>query len=269
MDKKFLKEHYLLEFHNQFKRLSNLKEWSFIPNELSEDEGEENSQEDMSQDDVSQNGIPQDNNMQDDTNSNTPQTDDGIPQNNDLNNPPEGGDMPQDDNIQNSPMNTDFSSPMEDDSQEDGEEIDVTDLTDAQEKLNKKLNIVGKELSNNDNTIDKLMQSLNKIENIIDSNNKKIADLKQEIQKRNPTPLEKMDLRAIETSGPYNIRPNDYWDNKISKDENYAVFDENNPNSKEKEYIITASDVDKLSPETIDNPFSNEWNVDLNRIFNI
>lgn len=268
MDKKFLKEHYLLEFHNQFKRLSNLKEWSFIPNELSEDEGEDNSQENMGQGDEPQGNMPQ-NDLQNDPNIENPQNDGGIPQNNDLNNPPEGGDMPQDDSMQNSPMNTDMPSPMEDDNQDDGEEIDVTDLTDAQEKLNKKLNIVGKELSNNDNTIDKLMQSLNKIENIIDSNNKKIADLKQEIQKRNPTPLEKMDLRSIETSGPYNIRPNDYWDNKISQDNNYAAFDENNPNSKEKEYVITASDVDKLAPESIDNPFSNEWNIDLNRIFNI
>ena len=271
---KFLKEHYLTEFHNQFVRFSGmveqpstkrkLNEWSFLPSSLDED-GEED-----------------DNNM---NNDNAPMGNEGSPMDNmngglpnDNSNPTMGNDM----NQGNAPMGdvnqsapsipppSDNNEPSMNDTPEesDYDELDITDLTDAQEKMNKKINVVGKELSNNDDSISQLMVTLNKINDIIKSNNEKIEDLEREIKKRNPTPLEKLDLRAVDSSKPYNIRPNDFWGNKLNDLDNYDTYNEDEPNKTEKEYVITTDDINDASSTDISQSFD-DIDMDLEKIFGL
>ena len=71
--------------------------------------------------------------------------------------------------------------------QEKDEVIDVDDLTKAQEKLNTKQNMVGKDLGQLDSRIEKLMAAVEAMKGIIDHNNNEITDLKAELQKRVPT----------------------------------------------------------------------------------
>lgn len=270
MDKKYLQKYNLMESHKEFLRLSGLNEWSFMPNSLDEAEDEVES-------DVPPMGgndeIPQDTN---------PQGEDPMssPMPNEQNPPMQGQqDMPMgDDNMLGQDMgdSNNMTSgdsqdilPMSDENDSDEEnedELDVTDLTDAQEKLNKKMNTVGKELQDTSNSITQLDSLLNKIATIIDSNNNKIEELQKEIQKRNPTPLEKLDLRSVEDSKPYNIRPNDYWDEKIKTSPNYTAYDENNPDKDEKEYVITNQDINDTSDNIIGNTFD-KFNIDLDKIF--
>lgn len=279
MDKKFIKKHFLTEFCEKFEKLSNvnedspatrknnrLNEWSFVPNSLDE-EGEDDENNNM-------NDIP------------TPN------QGNDMSNGDDNGQeplMPTDDNNQGEqgldnqqpPMRTDdnkggeitdIPSPnMNTDTEEEtdsDDEVDVTELTDAQEKMNKKINSVGKDIAHSDETINKLMQSLDKISDIIKSNDAKIAELQREIQKRNPTPLEKLDLRSVETSTPYNVRPNDFWNKKLQTLPNYTSYDENSDNEGKKEYVITQGDVDNFTDAQMENSLK-DLELDFDKIFGL
>jgi hypothetical protein len=62
----------------------------------------------------------------------------------------------------------------------------------------------------------------------------KIDQLEKEIEKRNPTPIEKLEMRSM-SSFPYNIKLTDYWSDK----EGYDVSEPEN-----QEYILTQQDVD-------------------------
>ena len=69
----------------------------------------------------------------------------------------------------------------------------------------------------------------------MDSISNKIETLEKEIVKRNPTPVEKLEMRSM-SSYPYNIKLTDYW-----KDvDGYDATGEEEP----KEYILTKDDVD-------------------------
>ena len=281
---KFLKEHYLTGFHNQFLRLSGLNgkqknkkvlnEWSFLPNSLEEDGEDDN--------DMNNNGNAP---MGGDPNMPPMGNDNSAPMGNDM-----GGGLPGQDGVNQPPMDggaPDSQAPMGDNGgqapipsptpmdnapmpneEDDADELDITDLTDAQEEMNKKINAVGKEASNTQDTVSQLMAALNKINDIIDSNNAKIEDLKKEIQKRNPTPLEKLDLRAVDSSKPYNIRPNDFWGNKLDELPNYDVYNEADPNKTEKEYVITTDDINDTNSTEIEKSFR-DLDLDLEKIFGL
>lgn len=275
---KFLKEHYLTEFHNQFVRFSGmveqpstkrkLNEWSFLPSSLDEDGEDDDSMDDdnapignqASPMDNMNGGLPNDN-------SNTPMGNDMNQGNTQIDNAPMGG---VNQGAPSIPPPSDNNEPSMNDTPEesDYDELDITDLTDAQEKMNKKINAVGKEISNNDDSISQLMVTLNKINDIIKSNNEKIEDLEREIKKRNPTPLEKLDLRAVDSSKPYNIRPNDFWGDKLNDLDNYDVYNEDEPNKTEKEYVITTDDINDASSTDISQSFD-DIDMDLEKIFGL
>lgn len=275
---KFLKEHYLTEFHNQFVRFSGmveqpstkrkLNEWSFLPSSLDEDGEDDDSMNDdnapignqASPMDNMNGGLPNDN-------SNTPMGNDMNQGNTQIDNAPMGG---VNQGAPSIPTPSDNNEPSMNDTPEesDYDELDITDLTDAQEKMNKKINAVGKEISNNDDSISQLMVTLNKINDIIKSNNEKIEDLEREIKKRNPTPLEKLDLRAVDSSKPYNIRPNDFWGDKLNDLDNYDVYNEDEPNKTEKEYVITTDDINDASSTDISQSFD-DIDMDLEKIFGL
>lgn len=264
MDKKYLQKYNLMESHKEFLRLSGLNEWSFMPNSLEEAEDEEmddtsmdNGMQNASEPMDGQNAMPNQDNQ--DTMMANPE--DSVMGTDNMQEPNMGDNAPMDDS-----GTQDIIPPSEDSTESDEDELDVTDLTDAQEKLNKKMNSVGKELQDTSSSISQLDTLLNKIATIIDSNNGKIEELQKEIQRRNPTPLEKLDLRSVEDSKPYNIRPNDYWDEKIKSSPNYTAYDENNPDKDEKEYVITNQDINDSNDSIIGNTFD-KFNIDLNKIF--
>jgi len=61
----------------------------------------------------------------------------------------------------------------------------------------------------------------------------KIDELEQEIEKRNPTPVERLEMRSMD-SFPYTVKLTDFWNNK----DGYETGEE------EKEYVLTQKDVD-------------------------
>lgn len=117
----------------------------------------------------------------------------------------------------------------------DTEEIDVTSLVNGA-KAAKKAAIKAMKVSKN--TGEELMNKLTDLETRLarmDSVANKIEDLEKEIVKRNPTPVEKLEMRSL-SSYPYNVKLSDYWSDKEGQ---YDVMDK-----QPKEYVLTKDDVD-------------------------
>ena len=119
----------------------------------------------------------------------------------------------------------------------DEEVIDVDDLTKSQEKAEGKINDV-------EGKIEKLMSLIDKVEADIDRNNASMEQLKQEFEKRNPTQVEKMTLRAKQ-GYPFTQSPDDYWAKK-EEEGNYSPEDDNNGEG-EQRYTITRDDVNNIT----------------------
>jgi hypothetical protein len=118
---------------------------------------------------------------------------------------------------------------------EDEVEVDVTSLVKGSEDA-KKAAITAMKVSKE--TGDDLMDKLSDLEAKLarmDSVANKIENLEKELVKRNPTPVEKLEMRSL-SSYPYNIKLSDYWSDKEGQ---YDVM-----NKEPKEYVLTKDDVD-------------------------
>ena len=134
---------------------------------------------------------------------------------------PEGAPMP--------PMGGEQGSEM----QPDDEVIDVSDLTDAQEKTEKEIAKVGGQF-------EKVIDAISKFEGLIKANDAKIDSLKAEMERRNPTQIEKLSMQTAH-SYPFGQTVEDYWKNKEATS-NYSTEDDEN-GKKQGQYVITANDV--------------------------
>ena len=123
---------------------------------------------------------------------------------------------------------------------EDEEVIDVDDLTDAQEKTYDRMGDLSKKF-------DKLLNVIDKFEEVIAMNDEKIdtleANIKAELEKRNPTAIEKLNLRSQNDSQPFNVSPNDFWKEKEATS-NYRIGDDMEEDAPQ--YKIIQGDIDEV-----------------------
>lgn len=129
------------------------------------------------------------------------------------------------------------ATPETDPNQEEEEVIDVDDLTNSQEATEKKIDALS-------DKFERLIGMLDGFEKQIDSSNERMETLRAEIEKRNPTPVEKMSIRA-KNSYPFNITPDEYWKDKEATS-NYSPEDDNN-GADDPVYQITKDDIDNIS----------------------
>ena len=129
---------------------------------------------------------------------------------------------------------------------EDEVELDVTELVKGSEEAKLSADAANEK-------IDKLMGMIGNLENQINSMDKistKIDDLENELQKRAPTPEEKIEMRSLD-SYPYNMKLTDFWANQ--KDQYDIIPDE------EKEYVLNKQTIDKdYSDETVKDSFDSD-----------
>ena len=124
--------------------------------------------------------------------------------------------------------------------QSDDEVIDVDDLTKSQEHAEKKI----------DKMNDKFEKLMGAVETLI-AQNKEIerreaeakAELQAELEKRIPTPKQRMTMRSTK-SLPYSMSPNEYMNNYAP--ENYSDADDNN-GADDAQYQITKDDIDRFT----------------------
>lgn len=272
VNKQYLKENGLLEAHKKFYRMC---QESYIPSIEEELEEEDNNEQQPPQN--GGNGEPMGNNLplpNSNDGQDTNQTEVGI------------GGLPQEGELQNTPQNNDVldldgdsdsdespfgDSDEDEDKEDDGETIDIDDLTDAQEKLNHKTNKIGLDLGKVDDRIERLIASVGKIEQMIDSNNMEIIKLKQEFEKRNPTQVEKLELRRKYDSAGFTETPEEAMAKSLKERGNYDVtFGDEKPNYKQ--YTITKDDVNNINSNSIAQSFykiDDDDIQDINKIFDL
>ena len=142
---------------------------------------------------------------------------------------------------------------MEDDTEEagpDDEVLDVDDLTNSQEAAEYKIDGV-------DDKLTKLLAIAGKFAKAIEDNDNKINDLKAEVEKRNPTDIERINIRS-QNSQPFSVNPGAYWDGVRAKNPNYQVVSDNNvsPNEEDKVYTITDDDLKNFNTSEVEKSFS-------------
>jgi len=242
MDKEFIKKNNLME---SVKRFHQILEYTNAAGAFSVNEAGEDDPNAMPQDpNMDMGGAPgMDAGMGGDPN--------GMPQDPNMDGADPNG-MPQDPNMDGAdpnmgagpegfapqvPQGADPMAMPEGEEEEEEEVIDVDELTDAQEKTEDKL----------DKLSDKFEKLLNKIDNFeaqIDHSNEKMEALKAEIEKRNPTPVEKLSLRTRD-SYPFSLTPGEYWKDK-EQNSNYSTEDDEN-GANDRIYQITKDEIDDFN----------------------
>lgn len=136
------------------------------------------------------------------------------------------------------PAEAPIEEPIETPEASDEVELDVTDLVNntdeakaSADKANNNTELLLQKLTN-------LEEKLSSMENV----SNKIEELEKEMIKRNPTPVEKLEMRSL-SSYPYSQKLTDYW---ADKEGAYDVMDK----EKEKEYVLTKQDVDSDYSDT-------------------
>ena len=271
---KYLKDNGLLEAHKQFLRMCNEDYLSHGELNLNEDEevaptSDNNDQNQTNEPDTgNQDSSLFDNNPTEGDNTtpmgvsgNTNDTEDAM--NGDAS---MGGEMPMD-NMDDSLDSDSDIAPDNDSSDEDT--IDIDDLTDAQEKINHKTNKIGINLGKVDNRIEHLMQSLEKMEDMIDSNNAEIMSLRKEFEKRNPTQIERIDMRRRFDSPGFNESPEESLAKRLQARDNYTVTD-GGDKTNDKQYTLTQNDIDSVGDSQVADSFykiDDDDIQDINKIF--
>lgn len=258
MDVDLIKKYNLGE---QIKRFQQINEYTFITSPMISEDGE---------DDEQQNMPPQDNQMGGDNSQATQGGEMGNDDNRPMNavqNPQDGSAMPMDNGQQDGDMMGDMSddaAPMDFDNNADTEErqegdtvIDVDDLTQSQEASEIKIDGV-------DDKLTRILSVINKFGSALLANDRKIDDLRQEFEKRNPSEQEMLNIRS-QASYPYSESPKDYWDNKKAQNPHYNVIYNNDVSTsdEQKEFDITRDDVRNINVNEIGKSFDiNDFKLD-------
>jgi len=138
--------------------------------------------------------------------------------------------------------NSDNDNPFDNDDEipkpepmDDEVDIDVTELVQNTKEAKKSSDNATEKINGLLTKFNELSTHLDKMSEI----NTKIDNLENEIEKRNPTPEEKIEMRSL-SSYPYNLKLTDYW---ADKDSPYNVMDDEEKNDNN-EYVLTKDEVD-------------------------
>lgn len=126
---------------------------------------------------------------------------------------------------------------------EDTVEVDVTDIVDKTEETKTSVDGVSTKMDDLLSKLSELESQVSGMDNVIN----KIDDLEKEIERRNPTPVERLEMRSMD-SFPYSVKLTDYWEDK----EGYGATEE------EEEFTLTQSDVDNFDEKEIRASFGSE-----------
>jgi hypothetical protein len=129
-------------------------------------------------------------------------------------------------------LSSDESTMEEPDPMDDAIELDVTELVKGSEEAKASADSANAK-------IDQLMGMVNKLEGQLDGMSKisqKIDNLETEIEKRNPTEDEKIEMRSLD-SYPYSLKLTDFWSNQKGQ------YDIMNIEDKKEEYELNKDSI--------------------------
>ena len=122
-------------------------------------------------------------------------------------------------------------------------EVDVTDIVAKSEETKTSVDGINTKMDDLLGKLSDLESQIGGMDQVIG----KIDDLEKEIERRNPTPVEKLEMRSMD-SFPYSVSLTDFWDDR----EGYDATEE------ETEYTLTQSDVDNYDQKEIRNSFNSD-----------
>jgi hypothetical protein len=132
---------------------------------------------------------------------------------------------------------------------DDSVEIDVSELVKGSEEAKEAAEKAEKESTKVANILMNKLSDLEAKLARMDAVTAKIDGLEKEIIKRNPTPVEKLEMRSL-SSYPYSQKLTDYWSDKE------GAYDVMHKDDKPKEYVLTKDDIDSTySDSSIRNSF--------------
>ena len=149
--------------------------------------------------------------------------------------PETGDEQPADDIPVGDTMTPDANAemPAEELAPSDEVELDVTELVKGSEAAKQSADAANSK-------IEQLMNMVNNLEgqlSTMSAISNKIEGLEKEIERRNPTPKEKLEMRSLD-SYPYTVKLSDFWADKGDR------YDVNPEEKKPTEYVLTQKDVD-------------------------
>jgi len=115
-------------------------------------------------------------------------------------------------------------------------ELDVTELVKGSEETKASVDNANEKITQLMDMVGKLETQLHSMEEI----SKKIDFLELELEKRAPTPEEKIEMRSLD-SYPYNIKLTDFWATQKGQ---YDVLGMEDKEEEEKEYTLTQDDIE-------------------------
>lgn len=148
----------------------------------------------------------------------------------------EGGDAPAEEPAAEEPSMEEPANDLPIEEPEDEIDIDVTELVNSTEQAKSAADQANQK-------VDQLMSMVSKLESQITDINgisTKIDNLQADLEKRAPTPEEKIEMRSLD-SYPYNLKLTDFWKTQDGK---YDVLNSDNKQGEPTEYTLTKDDVD-------------------------
>jgi len=115
-------------------------------------------------------------------------------------------------------------------------EVDVTDIVNKTEETKASVDDMGQKMDDLLSKLSDLESQVTDMDGVIN----KIDNLEKEIERRNPTPVERLEMRSMD-SFPYSVKLTDFWKDK----EGYDATDE------EEEFTLTQDEVDNFDPKEI------------------
>lgn len=122
---------------------------------------------------------------------------------------------------------------------EDEVELDVTQLVQSSEDAKMSADMTNQKMSELMQHFNQLNARLNQLQNL----EGKIEELENEIIKRNPTEVEQLEMRSLD-SFPYNLKLTDYWNDKEAEGHVKATGNPIDTQEKPEEFELTQQDVD-------------------------
>jgi len=122
-------------------------------------------------------------------------------------------------------------------------EVDVTDIVDKTEETKASVDDMGSKMDDLLSKLTDLESQVTDMDGVIN----KIDNLEKEIERRNPTPVERLEMRSMD-SFPYSVKLTDYWKDKEG-------YDTSEP---EDEYTLTQSDIDNFDEKEIRSSFEGD-----------
>ena len=129
--------------------------------------------------------------------------------------------------------------------------IDITQLTDSQDQMQQNQDEQSQKLDDIDSHLATLMKVVDKFTQALDANDAKLNDLKKEIEKRNPTEEETMNVRLHAGGNPFDQKPEEFWDKFQDINNHYNIT----ANNDAPQYQIRKADIDNFNDRNVSKEF--------------